>query len=67
MIAQDDIVPGARLEAVGVTATQDDVITRIGNDVVLTVAVSTGTTTNGADILKAGSYKSTITITVAPI
>lgn len=33
----------------------------------VTVAVSAGTTTNGADILKAGSYKSTITITVAPI
>lgn len=33
----------------------------------VTVAVSNGTTTNSGDVLKAGSYSSTIAITVAPL
>lgn len=33
----------------------------------VTVAVSNGTTTNATDVLKAGAYSSTITITVSPV
>ena len=33
----------------------------------VTVTVSNGTTTNATDLLKAGTYNSTITITVAPV
>jgi hypothetical protein len=33
----------------------------------VTVAVSNGTTTNSGDVLKAGNYSSTITVTVAPL
>jgi len=52
------------LPAVSTTALADRLATGPNN---VTVAVSNGTTTNSGDVLKSGSYSSTITVTVSPL
>lgn len=54
-----DILPAATTVALG------DRLAAGANNI--TVTVSNGTTTNSGDVLKAGSYSSTIAITVAPL